>query len=114
MARWIACGETFIIGDVVRWTEPLWTERGRRKKKLVKIGSRRVTAEVKKEDRAHFVFLTVLKCEILDNLTVRALEPLPTGLLIRRKRFTIGRGSGERLKWSEEGARALAASKFLR
>ncbi|MGH9455455.1 MAG: hypothetical protein ACRD2O_15960 [Terriglobia bacterium] len=49
MTRWTHCGEAFIAGDVVRWTEPVWAEgkwKRRGKKKLVKVGSRRVTAEV--------------------------------------------------------------------
>lgn len=114
MARWIACGEAFIIGDVVRWTEPVWVEKGRRKKRLVKVGSRRVTGEILTEDGNGFVRLSVVKCEILTNQSVRVLEPFPKGQVVKRKRATIGRGGGERLKWSEEGARALAASRFLR
>ena len=46
MARWIVCGESFIIGDVVRWAEPVWMEKGKRKKKVIKVGTRRVIAEV--------------------------------------------------------------------
>jgi len=114
MTRWIPCGERFIVGDVVRWTEPVWVEKGRRKKKLVKVGSRRVTAEVKTEGHSRgFVHLSVLQCEILTNLFARSLEPLPKNHVVKRKRTTIGKGSGERLKWSEEGARALAVSKFV-
>jgi hypothetical protein len=33
---------------------------------------------------------------------------------IRKLRSTIGKGNGERLKWSEEGARSLVVSKFLK
>src|SRR5437899_3052723 len=114
MTRWMPCGEAFIIGDVVRWTEPVWVEKGKRKKKLVEVGSRRVTGEVRTEDTKNFVFVEVMQCEILSNLVARGLEPYRKGMIVRRKRTTIGRGSGERLKWSEEGARALVTSKFLR
>ena len=55
MTRWIPCGEEFIVGDVVRWTEPVWVEKGKRKKKLVKVGSRRMTGEVLAEDGKGFV-----------------------------------------------------------
>jgi hypothetical protein len=39
--------------------------------------------------------------------------PFKKKQIIRKKRSTIGKGSGERLKWSEEGARALVVSKFM-
>jgi hypothetical protein len=113
MTRWTHCGEAFIAGDVVRWTEPVWAEKGRRKKKLVKVGTRRMTAEVLSEDGKDFVHLKVLKCEIVSSLAARPVEPAKKGELVRRKRKTIGKGSGERLKWSEESARSLAVSKFV-
>ena len=113
MPKWIACGENFIIGDVVRWKEAVWAEKGRRKKRLIKIGERRMTAEVMSTEPKGFVYLSVLKCEILANLAARVLEPFKKGELVRRARRTIGRGSGERLAWSDEGARAHVTSKFL-
>jgi len=113
MTRWTPCGEEFIVGDVVRWTEPVWVEKGKRKKKLVKVGSRRMTGEVLAEDGKGFVSFSVLKCEVLSNLVARPLEPFNKGDIVRRKRKTIGKGSGERLKWSEEAARTLATSRFL-
>ena len=113
MARWIACGAVFIIGDVIRWTEPVWIEKGKRKKKLVKVGLRRVTGQVVTADAKGFASVSVMQCDILANLAARVLEPYKKGDIIRRKRGTIGKGSGERLEWTEEGARALAMSKFL-
>jgi len=113
MPKWIPCGEKFIVGDVVRWKEAVWVEKGKRKKKLVKVGERRVTAEVLGTDRKGFVCLSVCKCEILANLAARVLEPFKKGDGIRRARRTIGRGSGERLAWSDEDARAHVTSKFL-
>jgi hypothetical protein len=41
------------------------------------------------------------------------LEPFWKGDGIRRARRTIGRGSGERLAWSDEDARAHVTSKVL-
>jgi hypothetical protein len=113
MPKWIPCGEKFIVGDVVRWKEAVWIEKGKRKKKLIKVGERRVTAEVLGTDRKGFVCLSVCKCEILANLAARVLEPFKKGDVIRRARRTIGRGSGERLAWSDEDARAHVTSKFL-
>lgn len=59
------------------------------------------------------MYLSVMKCEILSNLVVRRLDPFKKGELLRRKRKTKGKGSGERLKWSEESTRSLAVSKFV-
>jgi hypothetical protein len=146
MGNWVPCGERFIVGDVIRWTEPIWhesrkkknsrassavstpglslkrrggTEPQSRKKKtgkkaVEKIGERRVTAEVLAIDAHDYVSLSVCACEIVSKKDGWALEPFKKKQVIRKKRSTIGKGSGERLKWSEEGARSLAASKFLR
>jgi hypothetical protein len=64
-------------------------------------------------DGRGFVSLSICECEILSNPEGRTLEAFKRKQVIRNKRRTIGKGSGERLKWSEEGARSLAASKFL-
>jgi len=117
MGKWIPCGERFIVGDVIRWTEPIWLESAKKKKgkKAVrKIGERRVTAEVLAIDARDYVSMSVCACEILSNKDGRPMEPFKQKEIIRKKRSTIGKGSGERLKWSEEGTRSLAASKFLR
>ncbi|MDA1315817.1 MAG: hypothetical protein O2968_21045 [Acidobacteria bacterium] len=98
---------------MVRWKEAVWVEKGRRKKRLIKVGERQVTVEVLTTDQKGCVSLTVLKCEILANLAARVLEPYKKGELLRRARRTIGRGSGERLAWSDEDARAHVTSKFL-
>jgi hypothetical protein len=44
--KWIPCGEKFIVGDVIRWTEAIWLELKKKKKgkkKVEKLGARRVT-----------------------------------------------------------------------
>ena len=55
----------------VRWKEAVWVEKGKRKKKLIKVGERRVTAEVLGTDRKGFVCQSVCKYEILANLAAR-------------------------------------------
>lgn len=87
------------------------TKRG--KKKVEKLGERRVTAEVLREDDRGYVYLSVCGCEIVANKHGLPLEPFEKSALIRKKRSTIGKGSGERLEWSDEDARTLAASRFL-
>ena len=32
MGKWIPCGEQFIVGDVIRWTEAMWLELKKKKK----------------------------------------------------------------------------------
>jgi len=100
----------------VRWKEPVWIEKGRRKKRLIKVGERSLTASVLGEDQKGFVRLCVMKCEILDNIGARVLEPFRKDEVVKRKRTTIARGGGERLPWGGkdgEGARAQVTSKFL-
>jgi hypothetical protein len=43
---------------------------------------------------------------------MRLLEPFKKKQVIRKKRSTIGKGSGERLKCSEEGAIARRKQNF--
>ena len=115
--KWIPCGEKFIVGDVIRWIEPIWLELKKKKKggkkKVEKLGTRRVTAEVRKVDAGGYVSLSVLEYELLTNTHGLPLKPLKKGEIIRKQRSTIGKGSGERLKWSHEDARSLIVSKFL-
>ena len=88
-------------------------EEKKSKKKVEKLGHRRVTAEVLKVDARGYVSLAVLECDILSNTHGLPLKPLKKGEIIRKQRSTIGKGSGERLKWSHEDARSLIVSKFL-
>ncbi len=91
--------------STTRGKEAVWVEKGKRNKKLIKVGERRVTAEVLTTDPQGFVCLFVCQCEILANLAARVLEPF--------KKAEIVRGSGERLAWSDEDARAKLTSKSL-
>ena len=59
--------------DVVRWNEAVWVKKGRRRKKLIKVGEHRA------RDPKGFVRLSVYKCEILANLAARVLEPFKKG-----------------------------------
>ncbi len=84
MQKWIPCGEKFIVGDVIRWIEPIWLElkkkkKGTKKKKVEKLGTRRVTAEVVKVDASGYVSLSVCDCEILSNIHGLKLQPLQEG-----------------------------------
>jgi hypothetical protein len=116
MGKWISCRGNVIAGDVVRWIEPIWKEKGKGKQKLVKIGVRHMTAAVTRLESRDWVHLSVLKCVIKDIQQAKPLEPLRNGEAVKRKRSTLERGDAERLPWTGsegEPVRALAISKFL-
>jgi hypothetical protein len=114
VGKWIPCGGNAIAGDVVRWVEVVWVQKGRgKRKKPVKAGARDVTAEVKKDEGGGFLSMTVLKCEIVSEAW-EPLKPFKKGEAIKRKRLTLEKGGGHRMIWSDEGARSQVASRFLK
>lgn len=114
MGQWIACGSGFIEADVIRWKEAVWERRGPRQGRAVKIGDRVVIAEVLRDaDEEGWVYLLIRGCEVFPGKTEKKIEALPKGKEVKRKRATVARGKPERLLWSDEGARALLASRFL-
>jgi len=117
LEKWIPCGDKFIIGDVVRWTEPDWFLKGRRKKEFFKKGERRVTAEVRAFDREGYVQLEVRKCEVVSDHSFRGVKILKIGETITRKRTTLKKHGAERMTWAGrdgEGARVEVTSRFRR
>jgi hypothetical protein len=110
MEKWVPCGEEFITGDVIRWEEAIWKPKTSKKQKSLRIGSRKIVAEVEKCDQDGWVQLVVKSsaAEVLDGWIVAKLDPV-----IRRRRGPIGQGLAERLLWSDESARALVASRFM-
>lgn len=96
--KWEPCGANFDIGDVVRWTEGVWYEgRRRRKRKATRVGSWLVTGQVLTQDPKDFVHVSVLKCEMLEIHYGMVIEPLKKNHLIKRKRATLAKGRAERL-----------------
>jgi hypothetical protein len=114
MGKWIPCGDRVVVGDVLQWAEKVWKEKGRGKRKRVALaGARAVTAQVLKDD-GRLLTLKVIKCEILESVWI-PLKPLKAGETIKRKRETIAtKGLGHRTRWSEEGARDMVVSSFLK
>jgi hypothetical protein len=114
VSDWIPCGADFIEADVVRWKEPVWKPKGRRNSRSQKIGERQVTAQVLKVTPDGWVQLLVKRCVTTNAPTwLKTIPPLKQGGEVRRQRKTIGRGAPERLRWSDEGARASVTSRFL-
>ncbi|SRR5258708_6951793 len=115
MAEWVATGDHFIEADVIRWTEGVFQARRRKTGKAVKLGERLMIAEVLRED-GEWVHLLVRHCELVLIKTgwlPRQIPLLHNGEETKRKRNTIARGKAERLRWSDESARSIVASKFL-
>ncbi len=74
-----------------------------------------MVAEVLRED-GDWVQLLVRHCELVSVKTgflPRHIPLLNNSAEIKRMRKTIARGKAERLRWSDESARAMIASKFL-
>ena len=110
MRRWEPCGGKFETGDVVRWTEGVWHNPRRRKKKSLRVGTRAVTAQVTDCDAKGWVVLEVMKCETGTSRYAVTLEPLKRKAVIKRKRTTIARGRAEKLA---EAPQPKAKSRFL-
>src|ERR1700674_4328975 len=110
MAEWISAQGDFIKADVIRWHEPIYGLTRRKNRKPIRLGERRVTAEVLSE--AHedgWVHLLVRRCEIVSQVEGKTIPPLKVETEVKRAEKTIMRGKPERLLWSEESARALLA-----
>src|SRR5580693_8343366 len=100
MTKWLPCGEKFTIGDVLRWTEPDWFLKGRRKKEFFRKGERRVTAEVASIDRKGYVHLVIRKCDVVSDRSFHGVKTLKVGELIMRKRATLKKHKAERMVWA--------------
>ena len=117
MQKWVPCDGNYITGDVLRWKQPIWSDevpKRSKKKKVTRLGERCVTAAVLTVDSKGFVRLSVMKDEIVDNKYQMPLKTFKKDEVIVKKRATIAKGKPERLKWSDESARSLAVSRFLR
>lgn len=115
MSEWIRLTADFIEADVIRWDEAVFARQGRRARQPMKIGTRRITAEVLKgPDAEGWVALLVRRCEVLSETVIgQAVEVFKNGKSLRRSRSTLLRGEPERLLWSDETARDVVASAFL-
>jgi hypothetical protein len=114
MTEWIRLTADFIEADVIRWNEAVFARQSRRARQPIKIGTRRVTAEVLKgPDAEGWVALLVRRCEVLSETVIgQTVEVFKNGKSLRRSRNTLLRGEPERLLWSDETARDVVASAF--
>ena len=119
MSRWIPCGETFIVGDVIRWREPVWKQKQSARAKSRMIGERLITAEVLACEGDGWVKLALMHCETTRKEDwLKAMPPdFKAGEHLRRRRGPIGKGRTERYQWGGaegESVRGQLTSKFRR
>ena len=114
MRKWIPCGGGFIEADVIRWKEGVFAKPGRHSEHAINIGDLLVIAEVLRDgEEDGWVYLLIRGCEVVTEKTQKKVEKLKTGTEVKRMRRTIERGKPERLRWSDEVARALLVSRYL-
>ena len=109
--KWIPLKGEAIAGDVLRWKEPVWPLR--KKKKPEKLGEHQTTGAVLTVDSKGFVRVSVMNDEIIANKYGMPLKTLKKDEVITKKIATIMKGAPERRQWSDESARALAVSRFF-
>jgi hypothetical protein len=104
---WLPVIGPIIEGDVLRWTQVIWSDkkqgRGRDKKHVIR-GKQSVTAQITNIDN-DFITLKVIEAEITESNSGRPLHPHKPEEIIRKKLTTLTRGNLERLIWSDETAR---------
>jgi hypothetical protein len=116
MTVWVPVGAEFIEADVIRWKEPVF--KNRRHGRSTRLGERLMIAEVLSEaNRDGWVYLLVRGGEVVSahvgwNPSDVPLPPKDGET--RRRLSTIVKGGAERLVWSDESARSIVASQFLR
>lgn len=111
-AEWIPCGSGFVVADVIRWNEGVWQKRRRRRGQFVNTGDLVITAEVLR-DEGGWLDLLIRGCTVASEKPGHKVSALPTNMEIRRKRHTVEKGKPERLRWSDETARAALVSRFV-
>ncbi|MBE2192225.1 MAG: hypothetical protein IAE63_08595 [Alphaproteobacteria bacterium] len=90
--NWFACISP-IMGDIIKWNEPLWAEPNKPRGKRDVIGEQRIIAKV-------VAVHEVIELEVME---VEKISPAPapikvkTGDMIRRKRTSIAQGKPYKL-----------------
>lgn len=126
MGEWIKCGKGFIEADVIRWQEGVFEDEGGaagrrrsgRRRIPVRIGDRRVTAQLLEEDRkrAGYVKLRIVSCvEMpLPGRRSNVGMGIAAGTETKRAIKTILKGRPERLRSPDESARLAAVRQRIR
>jgi len=113
--EWIAAGEDLTTGDVIRWTENIWSDRKKGRGKAAKhklIGKQQVTGQIETIDD-EFVHVKVIEAIILESETSKPLKTYAKDEALRKKAATLNKGNAERLPWSDEEARQISQGKKI-
>lgn len=111
--EWIAAAEDLTPGDVIRWTENIWSDRKKGRGKAAKhkiAGKQQVTGQIE-EISQEFVHVKVIEAVIVLNETVKPLNTYVKDDTLRKKPQTLLKGDVQRLPWSDEEARAISRVK---
>jgi len=106
------------IGDVLRWSEPIWPDWKGRRKRFRKRGAppngeQRVTAQVFEKDERGDLHLEVIEAVIVSNRYGVPLKVFRKDEKLWRKKEKIERGNPERKIRSDESERSFTVSRFF-
>ena len=108
--KWVPATDDFIAADVIRWIEPVWSDkkRGRGKNaKHVMLAKQQIIGQIEEID-SDYVSIKVISAEIIvegEKKTYRPLLPREIGSIVRKKPATLVKNGIERRLWSDESAR---------
>jgi hypothetical protein len=114
--EWLTDVSRIAVGDVLRWTEPIWPEfKGRRKRKrgVPPNGEQRITAQVLELDERRGFHLELMEAIIVSNRYGVPLKVFKKHEKLWRKKEKIERGKPERRILPDESARSLTVSRFF-
>jgi len=103
---WHFCGHDFMVGEVVRWEEPIWGRKSPRSPDEI-VGKRMITAQVMWEENGW------LGVEIIEEVTLEyKLRGVPEGInkKTRRLRSKVEKGHPQRMLWDDESARDVVVA----
>lgn len=114
--KWIKIGNGDIRqGDVVRWEQGNFIQRGSKKfGRSVLVGMRTTAMQVNEVTPDGWVIGEVRSCEAgVSKVHRREVEKLKVGEPVKRAYKTLIKGKGERLEWPDESSRSVLVSHFL-
>jgi hypothetical protein len=108
----------FVVGDVYRWSEPVWKPKARKSSKAVKIGERLIVAQLMGVDGELLVFALMSAETKNAELWWKSIPELKADKPLRKNRSALAKRNPERRPWGTadgEPARAISGgSRFLK
>jgi|AntRauTorcE11897_2_1112592.scaffolds.fasta_scaffold06140_4 hypothetical protein len=111
---WIDAAGDITEGDVIRWSEPIWSDkktgRGKDKKYFIR-GKQQVIGQVI-EASPDLLTIKIIEALVTETNSGRPVYPHKPETIIKKKQTTLTKGNVERLKWSDESARNTINKNF--